>query len=90
MRTYRAWIAVVLGAATLSSISDLAAEDRATLTQFYRRYDKNSDGRLEPKEWKSSRMAKAIEEAILDGVIGNNYEEAYEYLLKIKDKYIEN
>ena len=32
----------------------------------------------------------AIEEAILDGVIGNNYEEAYEYLLKIKDNYKEN
>ncbi len=29
-----------------------------------------------------------IEEAILDGKIGNNYEEAYQYLLQIKDKYI--
>ncbi len=31
-----------------------------------------------------------IEEAILDGKIGNNYEEAYEYLMKIKDKYLSN
>jgi len=30
----------------------------------------------------------AIEEAILEGEIGNNYEEAYAYLLKIKDQYI--
>lgn len=29
-----------------------------------------------------------IEEAILDGRIGNNYEEAYNYMLKIKDDYI--
>lgn len=30
----------------------------------------------------------AIEEAILDGKIGNNYEEAYQYLMKIKDQFI--
>ena len=30
----------------------------------------------------------AIEDAILDGRIGNNYEEAYEYMLKIKDEFI--
>lgn len=30
----------------------------------------------------------AIEEAILDGKIGNNYEEAYNYLLQIKDKFL--
>ncbi|MFA5805728.1 MAG: CCA tRNA nucleotidyltransferase [Melioribacteraceae bacterium] len=30
----------------------------------------------------------AIEEAILDGKIGNNYEEAYRYLLLIKDEYL--
>jgi putative nucleotidyltransferase with HDIG domain len=29
-----------------------------------------------------------IEEAILDGRIGNNYEEAYQYFLSIKDKYL--
>lgn len=33
-------------------------------------------------------IKQAIEDAILDGVIGNNYEEAYRYLLKIKDRYI--
>jgi poly(A) polymerase len=32
----------------------------------------------------------AIEEAILDGVIGNNYEEAFEYLLKIKDDFLKD
>jgi len=30
----------------------------------------------------------AIEEAILDGKIGNNYEEAYQYLMEIKDQFI--
>jgi len=30
----------------------------------------------------------AIEEAILDGIIGNNYEEAYKYFLKIKDLFL--
>ena len=30
----------------------------------------------------------AIEEAILDGKIGNNYEEAFEYLMKIKDEHV--
>ena len=31
----------------------------------------------------------AIEEAILDGKIGNNYEEAFSYLIKIKDEFLE-
>ena len=30
----------------------------------------------------------AIEEAILDGEIGNNYEEALEYLMKIKEQFV--
>jgi hypothetical protein len=29
-----------------------------------------------------------IEEAILDGVIGNNYEEAFDYFMKIKDGFL--
>jgi len=36
---------------------------------------------------KVGEIKKAIEDAILDGIIGNNFEEAYEYLLKIKDRY---
>ncbi len=34
-------------------------------------------------------IKKEIEEAILDGKIQNTYEAAYEYLLKIKDRFIE-
>jgi len=33
-------------------------------------------------------IKSAIEDAILDGVIGNNYEEAFEYFMKIKDDYL--
>ena len=42
---------------------------------------------LKPSK-KDGEIKKAIEDAILDGKIGNNYEEAYEYLLKIKDDVI--
>ena len=41
---------------------------------------------LKPSK-KVGEIKKAIEEAILDGKIGNNYEEAYAYLLEIKDKF---
>lgn len=43
-----------------------ADENRTYVIRFYQRFDKNSDGRLEPKEWRSSRSSDAVERAIED------------------------
>ncbi|MEO8399103.1 MAG: CCA tRNA nucleotidyltransferase [Ignavibacteriaceae bacterium] len=42
---------------------------------------------LKPSK-KVGEIKSAIEEAILDGKVGNNYDEAYQYLLEIKEQFL--
>ncbi|MCU7494260.1 MAG: HD domain-containing protein [Ignavibacteria bacterium] len=42
---------------------------------------------LKPSK-KVGEIKKAIEDAILDGKIGNSYQEAYDYLMKIKEDFL--
>ncbi|MCH6574095.1 MAG: tRNA nucleotidyltransferase, partial [Bacteroidetes bacterium] len=44
---------------------------------------------LKPSK-KVGDIKKAIEDAILDGKIGNNYEDAYAYLLRTKDELLKD
>lgn len=44
---------------------------------------------LKPSK-KVGEIKDAIENAILDGVIGNNYQEAFQYLLEIKDQFLDS
>jgi poly(A) polymerase len=44
---------------------------------------------LQPSK-KVGDIKKAIEDAILDGIIGNNFDDAYEYLLRSKDELLKD
>ena len=41
-----------------------------------------------PKLYSKQELLEMIEEAILDGAIENTYEDAYQYMMSIKDKVI--
>ncbi len=73
----------------MQKVRDVEEKDRLRAFQSPVRGDTIMEICKIPASKKVGQIKKAIEDAILDGKIGNNYEEAYAFLLQIKDQFIE-